>query len=134
VFRHEVIGVSKAEEIALAMQSKGRIHKEVEVQTGVTKSRLEKLRTPMVHVNRVLITGMLAEAYEVAESANEIVNVARELGKLHGLYEPEKTVTLNVDSGDITKQLQQMSTEDLMRLLGQDKDAIVIEGAVDADR
>ena len=54
--------------------------------------------------------------------------MAKELGKLHGLYEPEKTVTLNVSSGDINKQLQQMSTEELQRLLGTPSDEIILEG------
>jgi len=126
--RHRVMGATKAEEIALTMRKKGYPVDDVESLTGVPRTRIDKLKAPMVHINRALVTGLLVEAYEIAENTNEIVNVAKELGKLHGLYEPEKTITINVDSGDITKQLQAMTTEELQRLLGSDPDTLIIEG------
>ena len=125
---YETSGATKRERIALAMKDSGYAGGHIEQSTGVPRTRVEKLKAPPVAINRALITGMLVEAYEIAESANEVVNVAKELGKLHGLYEPEKTVTLNVSSGDINKQLQQMSTEELQRLLGTPSDEIILEG------
>jgi hypothetical protein len=122
------MGVSKREQIAVAMKDMGYNTDQVEGATSVPRTRIDKLKAPLVSVNRALITGMLVEAYEIAETTNEVVNVAKELGKLHGLYEPEKTVTLNVSSGDINKQLQQMSTEELQRLLGTPSDEIILEG------
>ena len=125
---HDTMGVSKREQIAVAMKDMGYNTDQVEGATSVPRTRIDKLKAPLVSVNRALITGMLVEAYEIAETTNEVVNVAKELGKLHGLYEPEKTVTLNVSSGDINKQLQQMSTEELQRLLGTPSDEIILEG------
>jgi hypothetical protein len=125
---YDTMGVSKREQIAVAMKDMGYNTDQVEGATSVPRTRIDKLKAPLVSVNRALITGMLVEAYEIAETANEVVNVAKELGKLHGLYEPEKTVTLNVSSGDINKQLQQMSTEELQRLLGTPSDEIILEG------
>jgi hypothetical protein len=122
------MGVSKREQIAVAMKDMGYNTDQVEGATSVPRTRIDRLKAPLVSVNRALITGMLVEAYEIAETTNEVVNVAKELGKLHGLYEPEKTVTLNVSSGDINKQLQQMSTEELQRLLGTPSDEIILEG------
>lgn len=126
------IGGTKAEQIAVAMHNNGFSFDEVENTTGIARTRINKLRAPLVEVNRALITGMLVEAYEIADTANEVVNVARELGKLHGLYEPEKSIRVNVASGDIAKQLQQMSTEDLQKLLGTSPEGIVLEGEFDA--
>lgn len=125
---YDTMGVSKREQIAVAMKDMGYNTDQVEGATSVPRTRIDKLKAPLVSVNRALITGMLVEAYEIAETTNEVVNVAKELGKLHGLYEPEKTVTLNVSSGDINKQLQQMSTEELQRLLGTPPDEIILEG------
>lgn len=125
---YDTMGVSKREQIAVAMKDMGYNTDQVEGATSVPRTRIDRLKAPLVSVNRALITGMLVEAYEIAETTNEVVNVAKELGKLHGLYEPEKTVTLNVSSGDINKQLQQMSTEELQRLLGTPSDEIILEG------
>lgn len=129
----DTIALSKADEIAMKMQESGASSEHIDAITGIRPNKLERLRAPATKITRPLITAMLAEAYDMAESSNEVVAVAKELGKLHGLYEPEKTVTLNVDSGDITKQLSQMSTEELQRLLGTPTEQIVIEGECSAD-
>lgn len=124
----EFTKLSKAEQIAEAMYNSTKLPAQsVESLTGVKKTSLERLSKPLVAINRTLITAMLAEAYDMAETANEVVNVAKELGKLHGLYEPEKTVTLNV-KGDISKQLSRMTNEELVSLMNADPDTILLEG------
>lgn len=91
-------------------------------------SRINNLaRRQRIPINRGLVTNMLLDAYEVAESANEMVNAARELGKLHGLYEPEKAMVITADLNEATKQLSSMSTAELERLASVATDMVAVE-------
>lgn len=114
----------------MKMQESGASIEHIDAITGIRPNKLERLRAPATKITRPLITAMLAEAYDMAESSNEVVAVAKELGKLHGLYAPDTSVSVNIQSGDIAKQLSQMSTEELQRLLGTPTEDLVLEGEV----
>ena len=60
---HDTMGVSKREQIAVAMKDMGYNTDQVEGATSVPRTRIDKLKAPLVSVNRALITGMLVEAY-----------------------------------------------------------------------
>lgn len=91
-------------------------------------SRINSLsRRQRIQINRGLVTNMLLDAYDTAESANEMVNAARELGKLHGLYEPEKSVVINGDLNEAAKQLSSMSTAELERLASVTTEMVAVE-------
>lgn len=124
--------MTKADRIAIMMRDSGYSKQTIREVSGSSMSRVERIeRRQRIPINRGLVTNMLLEAYEVAESANEITTVARELGKLHGLYEPEKTVTINGTFQEKEKQIKQLTTEDLLRILQDDnEDTCVVEGEI----
>lgn len=80
-----------------------------------------------IPINRGIVTNMLLDAYDNAESANEMVNAAKELGKLHGLYEPEKALVISGTVEEATKQLSQMSTAELKKIASMTSDVVPIE-------
>ena len=118
------VSTNHAEKTALYMQKLGESPEARKQVTGVGMSRLNSIsRRQRVQINRGLVTNMLLEAYAMADTAGEIVNAAKELGKLHGLYEPEKTVTIQGTFEEAKKQISQMSSDELQQLLRAD-DAI----------
>lgn len=62
-------------------------------------------------ITRLRISDMLMDAYRSATSAAEMVMAARELGRLHGLYAPQK-----VELDHTHKLAQVKSEEDIRRL------------------
>lgn len=60
-------------------------------------------------VTRKQISDMLVDAYRSATNAGEMVMAARELGKLHGLYEAQKI--------DVNHKLERVKTEHELRAL-----------------
>lgn len=79
-------------------------------------------------VTREDVTKGIKEAIEDAkmlEEPNTQINGWRELGRLHGLYAPEeKKVTLSTQAEERLRQLEESSTEDLLKMADQP----VIEG------
>lgn len=63
-------------------------------------------------ITRDTVTAMLLDAHKKASTAAEEIMAAKELGKLHGLYAPERHVSI---SANITRidQLETMSDEQL---------------------
>ena len=123
-----VVQLRPGERAALEMIERGFDHEDVIRVTGVSMSRINSLsRRQRVQINRGLVTNMLLDAYDAAESANEMVNAARELGKLHGLYEPEKSVVINGDLNEAAKQLSSMSTAELERLASVTTEMVAVE-------
>lgn len=79
-----------------------------------------------LQVTRDTVTEMLFEARDMAVSATEITGVARELGKLHGLYAPtqtEKKVDISVHKENISRA----SDQELLELVGQDIEVLDFE-------
>lgn len=105
-------GYKKPDETALELE------RDTTVRTALEISIRLKAREHQVTRDDVL--GMLQDAYRNAVTATEMVNAAKEIGRLLGHYEPQKidiqkTVTLKQE------QLKSLSDEDLLRLT---KDAI----------
>lgn len=66
-------------------------------------------------VTRDFVGQMFLEAHKKAATATEEIAAGRELGKLYGLYAPEKgTVEVNVQVNRI-EQLENLSDEELLR-------------------
>lgn len=73
-----------------------------------------------VHVTRDMVNLMFFDAYNSAATATEMVNAAREIGKLNGLYAPtriEQEVSHNTKT---ESQLKQLSSEELAKMAGDD--------------
>lgn len=74
-----------------------------------------RLRARQHQVTREDVLGMLQDAYRNAATSTEMVNAAREIGKLLGHYEPQKidiqkTVTMKQE------QIKSLSDEELLQL------------------
>lgn len=79
-------------------------------------------------VTRKTIEDMFLEAFRNAANATEQVMAARELGKLHGLYESTKTeVTHRLKQVAAESDLKSLPTEELERLT-REQSSQVIEG------
>lgn len=123
--------MTKADKIAIQMKDMGYDAADIKAVTGTSQSRVARIeRRQRIPINRGLLTNMLLDAFDEAQSAGEMVNAARELGKLHGLYGPEKVLTIQGTASERAKQIKQLSTEDLMRLVESDKnpDTCIIDG------
>lgn len=79
-------------------------------------------------ITREQVTQGLMEAIQDAktlEEPNTQINGWRELGRLHGLYEPEeKKVTLSAEKSEQVRQIEEASVDELLDLAGAD----IIEG------
>lgn len=72
-----------------------------------------------VIVDRNRLNMMLFEAHSKAATATEEIMAIRELGKMNGCYEPEKR-QVQIDQHMTYEQVQQLDTEELLRLAGED--------------
>lgn len=82
-------------------------------------------------ITREKVTDMLMEAWRNATSTTEQVMVARELGKLHGLYEAKKVeVKHQLEHVSRTEQLRTLTVEELERIALEGK-PLVIDGEFD---
>ena len=122
------VTLSTAEKVALIMQADNYDPLHIKETTGVGMSRIDRISSrARRQINRGLITNMLLDAYEEADTSNEMIKAATELGKLHGLYAPEKAVTITGTFDDASKQIAAMSSSDLQRLLADVEDAETTE-------
>ncbi len=87
--------------------------KKVEIAEACAVMREQVAKHLGVEITRDLISGMLLEAHRKASTATEEIAAARELGKLHGLYEPEKTTQVTKHVHTI-QQLEACSDDDLI--------------------
>lgn len=97
---------------------------------------LQRQEKKKYSVSREQVTKGLLEAIDDAktlEEPNTQIAGWRELGKLHGLYEPEeKKVTLSHEKAERLRQVEEASVDELLDMAGQP----VIEGdfeLIDAD-
>lgn len=76
-------------------------------------------------ITREKVVGMHMEAFELAKLMAEpasMVAAAREIGKMHGFYEPKK-IELTLKDGSPSKKLEQMSTQELEELIEKAQNA-----------
>ena len=80
------------------------------------------------NMSRKKVMDMLVEAYDMAKLMAEpasMVGAAREIGKMCGYYEPvAKKVDITVNGKALTKRLDQMSDEDLAKMIAEGMGAI----------
>lgn len=110
--------LTRTEKVAQIMNEDNFAPAHIRETTGVGQSRLDRIASRQRRdINRGLVTNMLLDAYEMADTSSEMVNAAKELGKLHGLYAPEQTVTISGTFEEAQKQISSMSNEELQRIL-----------------
>ena len=63
---------------------------------------------------------MYMEAYTSSANATEMKNTTDSLVKLHGLVQPDNTTQVNVQVNASAKQLERLSDEELVKLVGKD--------------
>ena len=64
---------------------------------------------------------MYMEAYSASANATEMKNTTDSLVKLHGLAESDQPAQVNVQINASTKQLERLSDEELVKLVGKDE-------------
>lgn len=96
-----------------------RLEQRPAVVTALEKGRGISIKE--TGITRQKITEMLMEAWRNAETTADQVLVARELGKLHGLYEAKKV--------EVKHQLENVSRADQLRTLTiEELERIALEG------
>lgn len=96
------------------------------VQEALRKCR--KLSADEAGWTRDKVAKLLEEAYRNSTTAAEQIMAARELGKLYGLYAPEKVdVSHKVEKVGHERDLKSLTMDELKRLAQMDK-GIVLEG------
>lgn len=76
-------------------------------------------------ITREKVVAMHMEAFELAKLMAEpasMVAAAREIGKMHGFYEPKK-IELTLKEGATSRKLEQMTTQELEELIQQAQSA-----------
>lgn len=82
-----------------------------------------------VEITREWVTEGFKDAIRAAKDSTEMTNALREVGKLHGLYAPEKQITINADAS--IDDIRQMSDKELMDAGGSVKEDV--EDVIDAE-
>jgi len=85
------------------------------VQAILSHLRSEELDN--IKVTRDKLTIMLFEAHRKSATATEEITAVRELGKMHGLYEPEKVQTQSLHLHKV-EQLERLDDAELVKLAG----------------
>jgi phage terminase small subunit len=113
-----VLGLLRGLRPASAARSAGYSQPAETSYSLLTNSKIKAILTHLkneefenIKVNRDQLTMMLFEAHSKSATATEEIAAVREIGKMHGLYEPEKVQSLNVNSN-----LENMADEDLVKL------------------
>lgn len=79
-------------------------------------------------ITREKLSDMLMAAYTSATTAAEQIMAVRELGKLHGLYAAQKVEvghTHKLEAKDAIKQLQSMSSEQLLKVARMNRGQVI---------
>ena len=107
---------------ALACQSAGinkhmnaKWLKDVDIATHLDFYQMEN--EVHVKISRGLLTNMLFDAHRKSATATEEITAIREIGKMHGVYEPEKTVNINANYTKV-EQLETLSDDELLAMSG----------------
>jgi len=95
----------------------GQLMQMDKIQAVLAHLRSEEMDS--IKVTRDQLTLMLFEAHRKSATATEEITAVRELGKMHGLYEPDKVQTQNLHLHKV-EQLERMDEDDLVKLAGAD--------------
>lgn len=92
-----------------------------DVQLALQKGR--EISMQATGIDRKKVSDMLLAAYDAATNTVEMVAAARELGKLHGLYEAQKLeVNHRLEQVKTERELRTLSTADLEQLVAKGPD------------
>lgn len=81
--------------------------------TGLTLRELIASKAP--YITRDSVTNILLAAAEKTQHPKDLIAAARELGKLHGLYEQTDSPTINLEAA--RARISQLSTHELEQLI-----------------
>lgn len=83
---------------------------------GLTSDSLRRLiASKAPSITRDAVTNLLLQAVEETNHPKDIIAAARELGKLHGLYEQTDSPTINIEAA--RARISQLSTRELEQLI-----------------
>lgn len=100
------VGMSKKDAVALLDDP------HVQETLAILKHQVTKFMK--IEVTNELLNSMLFEAHASAASSTEKIAAVRELGKMNGLYAPEKR-EIDITSVKKVQQLETLSDEELVR-------------------
>jgi hypothetical protein len=101
--------VAAAAAAGLAPANASRFEQQPHIKDALDHGR--RISAIETGITRLRISDMLLDAYRSATTAAEMVMAARELGRLHGLYAPQK-----VELDHTHKLAQVKSAEDIRRM------------------
>lgn len=120
---------ASAQAAGYAPQEFARLEKRPHVVEALEKGRGISIKE--TGITRQKVTDMLMEAWRNAVNTAEQVMVARELGKLHGLYEAKKVeVKHQLEHVKRAEQLRALTIEELERI-ALEGGSLVIDGEFD---
>ena len=122
---HFIQGIMRGMPPVLAAENAGYAKGETQLilnkpNVAQTISYLRQQQMSGFEVTRDTVTGMLFEAYSLSANATEMVSVARELAKLHGLNAPTQTQINVTHENKTEQQMKEMSTDELAKIAGDD--------------
>jgi len=103
------------EAMALEAHESGAPEDEVTAHFGPLTVQAARSKLQQVgRVTRPLLNQMLMDAYDSAENSAQRVAAVKELGKMNGLYAPEKQI--NINSNASAEELASLSDDELYRI------------------
>lgn len=124
-------GMSQAASAAaagMAPQHASEYEKQPRIAAALQKGR--EIGIQATGVTREKVSEMLMDAYRSAETAAEMVMASRELGRLHGLYAPQRVEldhTHKLQQVKSEQDIRRLTTADLVKLVSK-RGGDVIEG------
>ncbi|MBD3815243.1 MAG: hypothetical protein IE913_02050 [Halothiobacillus sp.] len=113
-------------EEGLALEAKANGASDVEIMETFGRVTVASARQKLKQVGRItrpLLNQMLMDAYDSAENSAQRVAAVKELGKMNGLYAPERQININAKA--TTEELARLTDEELRRIASGEE---VIDG------
>lgn len=101
-----------------------------DVYRATMQSARERIRE-VGRITRPLLNAMLMESYDHAKTSTERIAAVKELGKMNGLYAPERQIKVSANA--TLEELGQLSDEELMRIARGEGEILDGEFEVDDD-
>jgi len=85
-----------------------------------------------ITVSRSQLTRMMLESHRKAGDSSEEIMCLKEIGKINGLYEKKvQNLTINIDQH--IQQIESLSDEELLRMVGAGEDLLSLPEPIDAE-
>lgn len=118
--------IASAAAAGLPRQNTERYEKKGSIAAALAKGR--EISIQQTGITREKVSEMLMDAYRSAATATEMVMAARELGRLHGVYAPQKVdveVEHRLKHVKTEQDLKRLKTADLLKLAATRGDDIL---------